>query len=400
MSATDQKFYKNFASLVFSNFFVQGLRFLTVILLGRNLNQDQFGIYNYILLLVGLCAILVEFGLKNYGIREFAQGRGNWNLTKKIISIRLVVSLIGVLIATGFCFQAFRNINLILPTLIFSFSLVVDAFLVDFVSIADERLHLQAIAQTLQAAVFLGCVYVVMQLKWGLIPIAIAFTFSHIFWVAIYVLKTRKLFVAGPSVTMTSVVKSGLPFLIASFLATMAFQLDIFLLGQFHYDFLLGDYSACLKLLAIPLGIVGSFLSSVQPKLARVSHEKLKLRALLLHYVGYLLIFISLMCITCWFFGPDIIRLFFGLKFAVAPFYIGPLSLVTGVFILTLLPLYALSVSTDTKTLVRISFVNFVLGAIVISSILSMKRPEWLPWGMLLVQSVCAVQTWRHYLKK
>ena len=92
--------------------------------------------------------------------------------------------------------------------------------------------------------------------------------------------------------------------------------------------------------------------------------------------------------------------LFFGTKFLVAPFYLGPLSFVTGAFITGLLPLHALYVSHDTKTLLRISFVNFTLGAIIISSILVYKKPEWLPWGMLFVQSVCTIQAWRHYLKK
>lgn len=402
---TDSVLIKNFSSLLFSNFFIQGMRFLTVLILARGLGNEQFGVYNYFLMLVSLCAILVEFGLKNYGIREFSQNSGSKELRNHIIKIRSVVALGATALVTLLIYQAFRRTDLLLPSLLFSLSLFADATLVDFIAISQERLHLQAVSQSLQAAFYLVAVYCLSRSNLNLLAMGVLFSLSHALMAAVYFMKTKEIpsrssQSAFSNIGMQAVIVGGLPFLLANILSTLQAQMDIFLLGQFHFDFLLGDYSACLKLLSIPIGVVSAFMGAIQPRLARISHDKALLKAELKKYVVWMALVASLVVVIYWFGAGRIVPLVFGDKYFLAQIYLGPLSCVSAMFMMALLPMHALFVSREIKTLLQITTINFLLGAVVISFLLYRRQPELLPWGMLLVQTVLVFQSWRHFLKK
>lgn len=397
----DKKLLANFASLLISNFSVQGLRFITVILLTRKLGPELFGVYNYLLMLVGLCAILVEFGLKNYGIREFALGFGSWSLIGKIFKIRVLIAVLSTLAVVLLTLQAFRSTGYIQTSLIFSASLFIDAFLIDFVAISQEKLHLQALGQMMQAGVYLLGIYLLLQNSVELSAIAAVFSISHIFWIGIYFfgidsIKAKE----NGRIRSKHVMMGAFPFLVAMILGTLQSQMDIFLLGQFHFSSILGDYSACLKLVSIPLGMVNSLMSSLQPRLARYSDNREESIKILKQYIKPLFLFIALMNLTFFVFGENIIHLFFGDKYHEAAVYLSPLGLVTSAFILTLLPMHALFVSKKTKKLLQISVTNFILSFVVISLTLIWATPRELPWAMLIVQCFCGYQAWRAHFKR
>lgn len=394
-------FLKNFTSLVGSNFAVQMMRFFTIILLTRKLGPELFGVYNYILVLISLCAILVEFGLKNYGVRQFSLGHGSWKLIGDIFKIRFVVSIVSILIVAGFTYSAFKSYSLMSVSTIFAMSLIVDSFLIDFVVISKEKLYLQAIAQLAQASAYLLCVYLILfkfnDLKW----IAAAFSLSHVFLVLIYFLGVKNVpFRTEHTEHIKTVFSKSIPYLVASIVVSIQYQLDILLLGQFHFNLILGDYSACLKLLSIPLAVVYSFYSAVLPRIAKLTESHTELLVLLKKYFKPVILFVLIMNFIFFIAGKELVYLFFGEKYKLAPLLVKPLAIAISFHILTILPMQALFLSKETGKLLKITILNFLVSCVAMSVVLFFNKPLWLPITVIFVQMTYCFQAWRHFLKK
>jgi O-antigen/teichoic acid export membrane protein len=294
-----------------SNFAVQGLRFLTVALLARRLGTESFGIYNYLILLLGFGAIGVEFGLKNFGMREIAQGRGSKQLVQKIVLVRLLLAVVASLVVGTLAHHSFPLPSHIPVLAFFAATLFVDAALLDFVLMAQEKLGALAFGNVAQALVFYGGVFFFVSSSESLLYVAQAYLVSHLIWVAIYFFSAKRL-PETPSpakpLHLRGVAVQGLPILAAYLLGNLQYSMDLLLLGQFHFSEWLGVYSAGLKILGLPLGIINSLMAAIQPRLARESHDLRsdKLTVLVHHSTRLVWVLIVPAILGCWLFGGSV----------------------------------------------------------------------------------------------
>jgi O-antigen/teichoic acid export membrane protein len=394
----------NFAAALFSNFGVQALRFLTMTLLARRLGTGLFGAYNYLLLLVNYGFMVVEFGLKNLAIREWAQGRGSGQLIRRIFKIRVLLAMGAVLVMAGLTYSAFPHSNYLSASLFIGASLFMDAFLTDFVLIAQEDLVAQAAGNLAQAAfLFVGC-YLFVKGEKDFLSLAQFFFLSHLVWAAVLGFCARRALASEPRTpiapnSLWKTALSGAPFMVATFVAGVFTTMDLLLLGQFHYEDRLGDYSAALKVLGIALGIINSLLASVQPRLAKVSQDvnSADTRALIWSTTRFLWMFVAPTVLGCWLFGDQLVVWVFGAKFAGTGPLLKPLSLAFAFLTLAMGPLHLINVSHYTRALLKIVFFNFAVSVVTIGGILALQRPGLVPWGMAFVNFVFMISVWAWY---
>jgi O-antigen/teichoic acid export membrane protein len=392
---------QNFAALVSSNFAIQLVRFLTIAWLARRLGSQVFGVYNYIVLIVTYGFVVVEFGLKNVALREIAQGRGSKNLVKQILKVRALLALVGFVVVVCLTTLAFPKGEYFLPSIFLALSLFVDAFLLDFVVIAQEKLVAQAIGNVAQALfLYVGCVFLVHSENDFLI-LSELYLASHVLWILIFLIAGKPFSVLPENknyednIFKTAMI--GIPFLLAQFLGTVQSSMDLFLLGQFHFDQWLGDYSAALKILAVSLGIINALVAAVQPRLARESHDLNSpvLRNLVYSTTRLVWIILAPTLVGCWFFGDTLVLWVFGTQFTQAAALLKPLSLAFGFFCLGLAPMHALFISTATQKLVKTMVANCFLSFLIITCLLATGNPQYVPWGMVVTQCFYMCAAWR-----
>ncbi|MDZ4677800.1 MAG: oligosaccharide flippase family protein [Oligoflexia bacterium] len=392
---------KNFTALVSSNFLIQFVRFLTIALLARRLGSQAFGVYSYIVLIITYGFVLVEFGLKNVALRELAQGRGSKKFVKQILKVRLALACVGFIGVIGLCSMAFSNGIYFLPTVVLALSLFVDAFLLDFVVIAQEKLVVQAIGNVAQALfLYLGCLLFVHS-EGDFLILSWLYLLSHVIWISIFLIAGKPFSLLpenrGDNVSLYHTAMLGVPFLLAQMLGTIQFSMDLFLLGQFHYENWLGDYSAAIKILALSLGVINALVAAIQPRIAREVHD-LKSPGLqnLVHSTTRMIWLMLLPTLAgCWLFGDTLIYWFFGDKFLLAPTLLKPLSLAFTLFCLGLAPMHALFMSHDTRLLIKTMTINSLISFLVITAILALGHPELVPWGMVITQGIYMIGAWK-----
>ncbi len=393
---------RNFISLLGSNFIVQGLRFLTVALLARRLGNELFGVYNYLILLASYGFTIVEFGLKNLAIREFAQKRGSGQFLGQIFKLRLIFSGMAGIAVILFAKQAFPAGEFLQGATYFALSLVVDVFLVDFLVIAQERLALQAWSNMAHAlTLFLGSYFLVHSPQDFLLTSEIFFV-SHIVWVGLLFVSAKPLDKNNGTSSQTSMavlVTAALPFFIAQILGGFQYSMDLLLLGQFHYQSWLGDYSAAIKILSIPLGVINALVMAIQPKLARESHNlnSPEMQTVVVNSTCLIAVILAPTIIISWLFGEQLVFWLFGSQFIQSGQLLRPLSLALSLFCLGLAPMHGLFVSFRSRTMIKIASANFSVSLITVFIILILGKPQWVPWGMLIVQGFYLISAWRPY---
>lgn len=393
---------KNFIALIGSNFSVQALRFAIIVIVARRLGADLFGAYNYIILLIGFGFTFVEFGFRNLAIREISQGRGSKKLLKQIFKIRFVLALVSSFVIGLASYLALRSSQYLWLSLIMSMSLVVDAFLLDFILVCEEKLVAQAVGNVAQALFLCLGVYFFVKNETSLFILGELFFASHLVWVGSFWLSTRA-YVAFPEKNtgedshLWQTAKSGFPFLVAQFVSGLNWSMDLLLLGQFHFESWLGDYSAALKIIGILVGFINALNAAVQPRLAQKSHD-LKSEAvaqIVSNTTRLAWVFVVPTIVGCWLYGTELVHLFFGYKYLKTAALLKPLSLALGIFCLGHSPIHALFVSKNMKTLIRTVLVNGLFSFSVVALILALNHPEFVAWGMVLVQVFYILTAWR-----
>jgi O-antigen/teichoic acid export membrane protein len=98
---------------------VVGLSVLSAALLTRHLG-NRFGQYTTVTSLVAVIAVVTDAGMSNIGVREYAllSGQAREALMRSLLGLRITLTLIGVLLATGFALAAGYYEALLLGTIV------------------------------------------------------------------------------------------------------------------------------------------------------------------------------------------------------------------------------------------------------------------------------------------
>jgi len=105
---------------------IVGLSIMSAALLTRHLGVARFGEYTTVLSLVGVVSSVTDAGMSTVGAREFAvrEGADREALMRGLLSLRVALTLVGVLLATAFALAARYDAALLLGTVLASLGTV------------------------------------------------------------------------------------------------------------------------------------------------------------------------------------------------------------------------------------------------------------------------------------
>jgi O-antigen/teichoic acid export membrane protein len=174
---------------------------------------------------------------------------------------------------------------------------------------------------------------------------------------------------------------------------------DFLLLGQFHYSERLGPYSAAMKILSIPQGIIFALISAMYPRFARYSEDLLSqdMRETLMSTTRLIWIILVPMVIGSCIFGDQLILWFFGPHYIGAGRILKPLSFAYAFYFLGLAPMSAILLSHKTSKMIRISLLNLTISFGSALLVLLFGKPDLLPWAMVFAQAFFMIASWRPF---
>jgi O-antigen/teichoic acid export membrane protein len=89
---------RHVAKLLASDVIAKGANFLLGIYLVRNLSQESYGIYQYVLAILGYFTALGSFGLDNYALKQAVQSPQPEKFSGEIVVVKLVMSAFAAII--------------------------------------------------------------------------------------------------------------------------------------------------------------------------------------------------------------------------------------------------------------------------------------------------------------
>lgn len=385
----------NFGFLFGSNILAQVCRFLTITFIARSLGTEGFALYSYLLLITGYGAIAVEFGLKNFALREFSQGRGGKSVLIHIMGLRLAISVLSV----GVLFLLLRftfGTESFPPSVWMILSVVSGALNFDFVLMAAEKMGLLALSQLSQALILLLVAWFGVHGPDDFSVLSFGYFCSQMATVVLIALGLKNFSKGNVETGFSKLIVTGSPFFVASLLGLLQFSMDLFLIGFTGNTVFLGNYSAAMKLLGVALGVIYAFMGAVHPRLAQNSHDlkNPKLIEILNHSNKVVWIFLGPMILVSWMWGDSLVELAFGHKFEMAGSLLAPLSIAVMFHSLGLGPMHALSVSFKMKRYVFILFTNTLISFALVGMCIHFKQWGWIPWCAVFNQGIYCFNAW------
>lgn len=275
MSAARQVAWST-AVQVFSKLVVLGLSFVVISLSTRYLGQEGYGDLTTILIYISLFAILTDWGLSMWTVREIAQKE---KVTEKIVGsvmlLRLLLSLPIALIAITVTFLlpysevirigiAISTLLLISGSLSSSLSTVLQARLrMEYIALSDIAGKLVSLLLILYVIYYVGggvISFVWVNVLAGLIALGVVFRGA------------RRLVRLTPSIDISlwrSALRISFPLGAALILHTLYFRVDTLLLSVIKGSSDVGIYGLGYRVYEIVLMFPGLFVMSVFPILSK-----------------------------------------------------------------------------------------------------------------------------------
>ncbi|TAL74373.1 MAG: flippase [Bacteroidetes bacterium] len=246
-----QRIVKNITVMLSSQLIGIILNFFSVILIARYLGVIGFGKYSFIIAFVGLFQMIADSGLSNIMVREVAVNTDNLKyqlgVTKSLI---WVSSIIVFLIIVSIINIINPEANVKNATYIMGMSVLaaVHTFGYNAIFKAMEVMEYNAVGFMLHKFLLLSLIVIVINLKLGLIEIAVAYLISDIsLWFFYYLIVRHKYFKPRMIIDLKAwwfYISEAIPVGIASLLRKISWQVDILILSAIGTPTSVGIFSA------------------------------------------------------------------------------------------------------------------------------------------------------------
>ncbi len=369
---TGQTIVKNITWLSIGKLGSRVLRIFIVVYAARVLGATQWGVFSYAITLVGVFAVLTDFGISPILTREVSKDSSR---TDRVISTALYLKLFLLSPAVIFiCFfaSALPVLSGVSPLLLcFALILVLDSFRQLGFSIikAQQRMEIQAMLYLLTNACIVAVGFLLLLQK----PAVSSITYAYLIGSAVGVTTTwlylrsyiSKLFSAFDISMAREMLVSAWPFAITVSLASIMMSTDIFILGFLKPVQDVGIYSVAdrvIQLLYAPALIIAT---SIFPVLARLAHKHSpELRTLVGKTVRLMLLALIPASIAGIIIAPWAIPLVFGQEYALSVLPVQILLTTVAVRFVSTLLSHAIFAFDARKTLVIYAISGIMLNAI------------------------------------
>lgn len=321
---SDRKIYQGFGFLIGGRILGDFFTFLLFVVLSRAFGQEGIGLYSFAMGLTGFFAVVADFGLSPFSIKELSRrGASPADYYGRIFSLRLVLSalVLGALL-------------LILPFLPLApesklIMAVIGVYQVTqrlgvgsgVVFISQDDTHLAGILDgSFKALAALTAIAIVIaggSLVFALFGIL---AIAAVQMVVAYGLVARKY--GQPRLTaswssLTQVVRDARPYALSLFLLHLNTRVDVVLLGFFLGAVAAGVYNVAYRIIFLLAFVPQYAANAVFPQASRLYVEnRQEFDALYHRYLGLVILIGLPVGAGVWLTAPDVIRIIFGESFA------------------------------------------------------------------------------------
>lgn len=249
-------------------------------LLIRHLGVVDYGRYVTVVSLIFIVGGVTEAGLTNIGVREFAERdeRGRRRVVGDLLGLRLVLTLAGVLIATGFALIAGYDDAQVVGCLLAGAGLGLAVAQASYVVPLSTRLRLGWVtaAEVLRQVVTVLGIVVLVVAGAALLPffaVAIVAAFAAL---ALTVWLVRDDISLRPTFDWREwwlLVRDALPYAAATALGIVYFRITVVLMSLISTDQQVGYFSASFRIIEVLAGIPWLLATSVFPILVRAARD-------------------------------------------------------------------------------------------------------------------------------
>jgi O-antigen/teichoic acid export membrane protein len=273
---TIQTIAKNTGVLAISNIITSILGFFLLIYIARYLGEVGFGKYSFALAFTGLFAIIANFGMNNYIIREIAR---NKEQTREYLTNVSVIKLILSFLAFGFIILTINIMDYPRDTTyavyLFGIYMILTSFAQTFRSVfqAFERMEYDAVVMVIEKIILFMLVLFVIFSGYGLIELAYVYIVAGIVAVtlsfSIILIKIAK---PKPTIDFSlgkPLIIGSIPFALGALFGVLFFQIDTVMLSVLKDDAAVGIYNAAYNPL-LALGVIPTvFIAALYPVMSR-----------------------------------------------------------------------------------------------------------------------------------
>lgn len=314
------KGFKNVSVLTFSEIIIRAAKFVLLAVVARQLGPEAFGIFNYVLALAALVAIVGDFGINRIITRNVSRDNKlaseyiqSFMVQFYFLSLICILSSVYMFFANGFTFgiiflllTSFTAIN-VLGDYIWSFYR------------AFEEMSLEAVGKSIQAILIfiLGLLFIASDQP--LIGLSAAYVIGAIVTLALGVYMLHKVhnWQWKPNFRVWfGLISKSWPIAIVTVSAFVFNQIDTVMLGLYGQFEEVGFYNAAYRIiggLLIPLFIFDKVL---YPKFSRYNSfdsKQLVRKNQLANLIIYLIALVGI-----YIFGANVLTLVYGVEYAVA----------------------------------------------------------------------------------
>jgi len=278
---SQKKHVQNLSVLVFVNFLIAGLGFLTRVKIANTLGREGFGLFAYALALGGYGAVIVRFGLNRTLVRDlihyprrFGQLVAGSLILRGLLLVLVILALVGWKLIFASSELSWGVIAVVLGTSLMAFDLqaVYDSW---------QKMSRHAVYNLVQRCCYYALIWAVIlffpgKLSIGLIGVGtMASVALYLFMQQRWAFKRIEFYKAKESLTKVAV-KLGFANLMvwAAAIGCLSFGvLNQLVLKSFRGTAELGGYAAAWQIVAIAMLLLNQIARIGKPAIARVTLE-------------------------------------------------------------------------------------------------------------------------------
>jgi O-antigen/teichoic acid export membrane protein len=315
MSLSRRIFYNTLAQSL-GKVFAALIGLVTISVLSQYLREQGFGQYSTVVAFLGFFAVLADFGLYLYVVREISKPQtDHFRILSNALGLRLTAALstllLGALLALLFPYDAVVKRTMFLGILAF----VSVSLNQVFVGVFQKHLvqHLVVFSETIGRAVNLLLVYAFIKGALGVPFFILALMIgsgANLLMTWLFAKRYEKFGIAFEIKVWKEILLVSWPLIFAVFLNLLYFKTDTVILSLFHPPETVGIYSLPYKLLEGLLAFPAMFVGLVMPLLSKTAFSDWgKFKMILQHAFNALVLMAILVILTFVCFSQKIIEL-------------------------------------------------------------------------------------------
>ncbi|SHM41852.1 Membrane protein involved in the export of O-antigen and teichoic acid [Cyclobacterium lianum] len=317
------RIFKNFSILTGTNIFIQLISILTSIRLTRLLQPEGYGLYNLMMVEIGIFSIVAVYGLRLVIVRYVARNKSHSRYVFDVSNrIRLVTTLIAIL-----CLVTYNLlINEVQFTSYMVFILSMCVFFqsswdsIESIAFGNEKMAASGYINLLFTTLWVASIFIIPKANFNIEVLFTVFaviqllkTITFYLWFNWEIPRLKEPIDVDPGINYSFFIRQSNYYFILAIFSTIQSQIPVLLLNQNSTLEQVGVFNLGYRILSPLSMVLNTALVSLYPSLARLAFENKELFTKNIKILINLLAVIGIAACLCFtLFSEEVVLLMFG----------------------------------------------------------------------------------------